>query len=92
MSASDTDPKPDPKSAASRQAAYRQRRARDQDQHRLNLWVGSPAYFALRRLARLHRVSQQQIIEQLVTGADDAVLATLDLDTPEWDHYFSVTR
>ena len=31
------------------------------------------------------------MLERLIAKADDAILYTLDLDTPEWDIYFGVT-
>ena len=80
-----------PKTSAERQAAYRSRRNDGDGDRRLNTWISTQAAFALARLARHQRISQRAILEQLVLTADQAILDTLDLDTPEWDHYFGVT-
>ena len=74
---------------AQRQAAYR-RRARHKDS-RLSVWVNTSAALALARLARHDGVSQRQVIERLITQADDAVYAGLELDSPEWAAYSGVT-
>jgi hypothetical protein len=79
------------KTSAQRQAAYRSRRHDGDGDRRLNTWISTQAAFALARLARHHGLSQRAILEQLVLTADQTILDTLNLDTPEWDHYFGVT-
>ena len=84
------------KTAAQRQAAYRARRDtagenRDGDR-RLDLWIGTPVHLALGRLARRHGVPKRQMLEHLIRQADDAIIGTLDPDTPAWADYFGVTR
>ena len=76
--------------SAQRQAAYRQR-AKHKEVKRLNLWIDMSAAGALARLARREGVSQRAMIERLVNQADDAVYASLDLDSPEWREYEGVT-
>ena len=78
-------------SNAQRQAAWRRRRpdAGDNGQRRLNLWVETAAALALKRLAARHNVTCRAMIEQLITDADDHVLKSLDLDSPEWDRYYA---
>ena len=80
-----------PKTSAQRQAAYRSRRDHGEGERRLNTWISTSAHFALQRVARHHGITRRALIERLVLTADDDLVATLDLDTPEWDHYFGVT-
>lgn len=85
------------KSAAQRQAEYRARRptAGDNGERRLSLWICTGAALALDRLARRYRVTKQEMIERLISAQDEGVLATIELDSPEWDEYIgtrSVTR
>lgn len=47
------------------------------------------ADLALERLARRYGVTKR---ERLAVVTDDKVLRTLELDTPDWDAYFGVTR
>lgn len=77
------------KSAAQRQAEYRARRpiAGDNGNRRLNLWIRTGAALALARLARRYRVTKQEMIERLILAQDEGVLATIELDSPEWDEY-----
>ncbi len=79
------------KTAAQRQAEYRRRQDRG-DGHRLNAWIGSGAHFALKRLARRYGVTKQELIEQLAVAEDERMLACIELDSPEWNAYFGVTR
>jgi hypothetical protein len=80
------------KTVAERQAAYRMRRHEGEGDRRLNMWIRSVANLALERLARRYGVTKREMIERLAVVADDEVLRTLELDTPEWDAYFGVTR
>jgi hypothetical protein len=79
------------KTAAERQAAYRARRHQGEGERHLNTWISTAAHCALARLARRGGVTQRAMIERLVLAADQEVLDNLELDTPEWDHYFGVT-
>lgn len=79
---------------AERQAAYRYRRrlANDgQGDRRLNTWISTEAHLALDRLARHYGVTQREIIERLANQADRVVVDRLELDSAEWNTYFSVT-
>jgi len=80
------------KTAAQRQAHYRARRNDGDGERGINTWVTSATDYALDRLARHHGITQRTMLERLIVEADDAVLHTLDLDTPEWDVYFAVTQ
>jgi hypothetical protein len=85
------------KSAAQRQAEYRGRRpfAGDNGERRLSLWIRTGAALALDRLARRYGVTKREMIERLIVTQDEVVLATIALDSPEWDEYIdarSVTR
>lgn len=78
--------------AAERQRAYRARRVdanQGDSDYRLNTWITSQASFALDRLAAHHGVSKRAMLERLILAADGDVKSTLDLDSPEWDRYYS---
>ena len=81
-----------PKTSRERQAAYRSRRQDGEGEYRLNTWISSQASFALGRLARHQGLSRRAVLEQLVIDADQAILETLELDSPEWEAYIGVTR
>lgn len=83
------------KTTAQRQADYRQRRpaAGDNGERRLNTWVSTAAALALKRLARRSGVSQRAMLEQLITEADEQVLASIGIDDDkQWAEYFNVTQ
>lgn len=80
------------KTSAERQAAYRARRNDGEGDHRINTWVSTEADLALERLANRYGVTKRKMIEQLVKFADNEIIKTLEIDTPEWDAYFSVTQ
>ena len=81
------------KTAAQRQAAYRAHRphaGEDGNGGRpLNLWVSTRTDLAIERLARRHCVPKREIVEHLVIVMDDRIIATLDIDAPEWDQCFT---
>ena len=81
------------KTAAQRQAAYRTRRPHAGEdgngERRLNLWISTHTALAIERLARRYCVTKREIVERLVTAMDDRIIATLDIDAPEWDQYFT---
>lgn len=85
-----------PKSPAERQATYRASRRtaglNGDGERRVNTWVSTATYLALRRLANRYGVTQREVIERLVRAEDDGVLAGLNIDTPEWKEYFSMGR
>jgi len=60
----------------------------DGEHQRINLWLDLSAYFALRRLAHRDAVTQAALIAALIHRADEAVIASLDENKPEWDEYF----
>ena len=80
------------KTAAERQAAYRSRRDDGEGERRLDTRVSVSAHLALDRLAQRYRVTRREMLERLIADADDAILKTLHIDTPEWDTYMNVTR
>jgi hypothetical protein len=79
------------KTAAERQAAYRKKRpfagAAGDGERNLNTWVSTAAALALARLARHHAVSQREVLERLILAADEAILATLNVDEPAFAAY-----
>lgn len=84
------------RTAAQRQAAYRAKRAsagrEGNGQRRLSLWAESGTALALARLARHEGVTQRAVLERLVRAADEAVLASIELDSPAWDTYFGMSK
>ena len=83
------------KTPAQRQAAYRARRPyagkKGNGERRLNLWIDTSSSLALDRLVRRYGVTKREFLEKMILEADEAILRTLDLDTPEWDRYFGIT-
>jgi hypothetical protein len=79
------------KSAAERQAAYRLRRNEGEGDRRLNTWITSKADLALDRLARRYGVTKRQMVERLISEADDAILKTMEFDSAELNNYLDVT-
>ena len=81
------------KTGAERQAAYRARRPFEGEgnngERRLSTWVTTGASLALERLARRAGVSRRQVLERLLMAADDEVLASFELNSPEWKAYFA---
>ncbi|MFL9989211.1 hypothetical protein [Paraburkholderia sediminicola] len=81
---------------AQRQAAYRARRATAGESgngdRRLDMWVSTEADLALARLARRSAVTRRQMLERLITRADDAIVRRLDPGSPQWDAYFVAER
>ena len=79
---------------AERQARYRKNRctAGENGERQLNTFLPSAAVYALRRLAKRNGVSQRKMLELLIIQADEQVERTLEIDSPEWDEYFGVTK
>ena len=81
------------KTSAERQQSYRKNRplAGENGERRLNTWVSSGASLALHRLSERYCVTNRAMLEHLILEADQAIVATLDPDTPEWHVYFGET-
>ncbi len=63
------------KTAAERQKAYRERRAKEVGEQRINAWVSARAIKALNSLALRYGVTQKIMLERLILNADDGVIA-----------------
>jgi hypothetical protein len=81
---------------AQRQAAWLARRATagkdGNGERRLDMWISTEADLALARLARRYAVTKRQMLERLITRADDAIVRRLDPDSTQWDTYFNPGR
>lgn len=81
------------KTTAQRQAQYRKRRQTagpdGNGERQLSTWISTSTFLGLARLARRYGVTKRELIEGLIKIEDDRVIATLELDTPEWDEYFA---
>lgn len=55
----------------------------------MSTWISTGTFLGLDRLARRYGVTKRELIEGLIKIEDDRVIATLELDTPEWDEYFA---
>ncbi|KAF7962097.1 hypothetical protein AWV80_25815 [Cupriavidus sp. UYMU48A] len=75
--------------SAERQAKYRASRATagDNGERRLSMWIATGTDSALARLAHRYTVTKRQMLERLIAKAEDEVLSTLDVDSPEWHAY-----
>lgn len=80
------------KTATQRQRDYRLRRNDGDGDRRINTWIATGAGLALDRLARHHGTTRRAMLERLILAADSEIIKGLDLDTPEWEGYFSVTQ
>lgn len=84
------------KTAAQRQAESRRRRPfagpDGNGERRLNTFISTKASLALERLAARYSVTKREMVERLICAADDEVLASLDLDSPEWNQYLDKVK
>jgi len=84
------------KTTAERQAAYRERQdsggVDGNGQRRVSMWLSTGAAFAMARLASRYGVTQRELVENMLLAEDERVLATMKIDTPEWDGYFARQR
>ncbi len=83
------------KTNSQRQAQYRKARATagadGNGERRISSFVSTSAALALGRLSKRYGVTRREILEKLLTAADEEILKTLDPDTAEWTEYFGVT-
>jgi len=83
------------KTNAQRQAQYRKNRETAGDdgngERRISSFVSTAAALALGRLANRYGVTRREILEKLLTAADEEILKTLDSESREWDEYFGIT-
>jgi hypothetical protein len=81
------------KTAAERQKTYRAQRQfagkNGSGERRVNTWVNTQTALGLERLARHHGVTKKEIIERLVSEAEDKVLERMKKPSPEWYIYLS---
>ena len=61
------------KTAAERQKAYRERRATEAGEQRINTWVNARAHKTLASLAIRYGVTQKIMLERLILNADDGL-------------------
>ena len=64
------------KTAAERQKAYRERRAKEVGEQRINTWVSARALAALSSLAVRYGVTQKVMLERLILKEDDGLIVT----------------
>lgn len=83
-----------PKTTAERQAAYRARQSSTNGEgdgkRRVSVWLSTGCTLALGRLARRYGVTQQALLEQVLLAEDERILATIALDSEQWNQYFGV--
>jgi hypothetical protein len=81
------------KTTAERQAAYRASRdtagVDGNGQRRVSMWLSTGAALAMARLACRYGVTQRELVENMLLAEDDRVLASMTIDTLEWDTYFA---
>lgn len=64
------------KTAAERQKAYRERRAKEIGEQRINTWVSARAFEVLSSLAVRYGVTQKVMLERLILKEDDGLVVT----------------
>ena len=81
------------KTTAERQATCRASRdtARvdGNEQRRVSMWLSTGAALAMARLACRYGVTQRELVENMLLAEDDRVLASMTIDTLEWDTSFA---
>ncbi|HDN4557791.1 TPA: hypothetical protein P1124_004548 [Salmonella enterica subsp. enterica serovar Birkenhead] len=77
---------------AERQKQYRDNMFKrgDNGDLRINTFVTSSAGFALGRLSRHYGLTKRQVLELLITNADNSLTKNWDVDSPEWDKYYNI--
>ena len=84
------------KTTAEREAAYRERQdsggVDGNGQRRVSMWLSTEAALALRRLSSRYGVTQRELVENMLLVEDERILATMKIDTTEWDSYFARQR
>ncbi len=70
------------KTAAERQKAYRERRATEAGEQRINTWVNARAHKTLASLAIRYGVTQKIMLERLILNADDGLIVAKPAKTP----------
>ena len=77
-------------SNSERQAAYRRRRstAGDNGERKLGVYVSTGVKLALSRLAKRYDITEKEMIERLITDADEAVKKSLH-DDGDFDRYLN---
>lgn len=66
------------KANAKRQAEYRKRHIKEGSDQRLNVILDLQAKLALERMARLHGVSNKELLERVLLAAQGQLLADMD--------------
>lgn len=64
------------KTAAERQKSYRERRAKEIGEQRINTWVSARAFEVLSSLAVRYGVTQKVMLERLILKEDDGLVVT----------------
>ena len=66
------------KDNAKRQAEYRKRHIKEGSDQRLNVILGLDAKLALERMAKLHRVSNKELLERVLLETQSQLLTTMN--------------
>ena len=66
------------KANAKRQAQYRKLHIKEGTDQRLNVILGLDSKLALERMAKLHRVSNKELLERVLLEAQSQLLADMD--------------
>lgn len=77
------------KANAKRQAEYRKRHLKEGSDQRLNVILGSAAKLALERMAKLHGVSNKELLERVLLETQSQLIA--DMDGEQQARYYSHT-
>lgn len=76
--------KPPAKTAAERQKAYRERRAKEVGEQRINTWVAAAAIKHLNALAQRHGLTQKVMLERLILAAGQVAQLTVEEKPAEY--------
>jgi hypothetical protein len=76
------------KDNAKRQAEYRKRHIKEGSDQRLNVILGLDAKLALERMAKLHGVSNKDLLERVLLETQSQLIA--DMDGEQQTRYYDV--
>jgi hypothetical protein len=80
-----------PLSGAERQRKYRESRKLVGNGFRqINMWISTEAYEALRRMAKRDGVTQREMLERVLIGAQEKIVR--EMSDTELDEYLSLSN
>ena len=80
-----------PKSPAQRQKEFREKRQfagpDGNGERQVKAWISTGSYLAFKRIANRYGVTQQALLERLITDEEDRILKSIGKDNAEREKY-----